>query len=256
MKKFRDMVQEITPTMPKLLGSLVAATVLLYGAAAEACADLALVLAIDGSGSIDTEEYVTQLEGYRDALASHAVRRALAQAGRVEMGAVLWGDDAMSSTVFPLRNVDNPQVLDAFAEELRWAGRRTWGNTGIGAAIWLSLDLLAAPEHCAARRVINVSGDGRSSRSPKSRRGASPHAYVAPTAARARATADGVTVNGLAILNEDPGLTEYYRGTLITGPGAFVMEVQGFDTFRQALIRKLVREIEPAALSALSDDVN
>lgn len=245
----------IVPTCRALLGLLLAVSAQFCGTETKAgeCADLALVLAIDGSGSIDMAEYNTQIDGYRAALVSPAVRHALAKAGRVEIGAVLWGDDAMQSIILPLRNVDHREALDELAEELRLVGRRTWGNTGIGTAIGLSLGLLAEPGHCAVRQVINVSGDGRGSRSPTGPRSTRANAYLPPEAARALAAEAGVTVNGLAILNEDPGLADYYRSKVITGPGAFVMAVEGFETFQDGLVRKLVREIEPMSLSALSE---
>ncbi len=62
----------------------------------------------------------------------------------------------------------------------------------------------------------------------------------------------GVTVNGLAITNEEPSLTEYYRKSLITGPGCFVMEVDSFDDFSLAILEKLRREIEPQLSASLS----
>jgi len=245
----------IAPGCRAILGLLLAASTLLIGPKAKAgdCADLALVLAIDGSGSIDIVEYRIQIDGYRAALVSPAVRHALARAGRVEIAAVLWGDDAMQSIILPLRNVDHREALDKLAGELLLVGRQTWGNTGIGTAIGLSLGLLADPGHCAGRQVINVSGDGRGSRSPAGPRSTRANAYLPPRAARALAAEAGVTVNGLAVLNEDPGLADYYRSNVITGPGAFVMAVEGFETFQDGLIRKLVREIEPMSLSALSE---
>ncbi len=245
----------IASTCRVFLGLFLAASVQYCGTEAKSgeCADLALVLAIDGSGSIDMAEYNTQIDGYRAALVSPAVRHALARAGRVEIGAVLWGDDAKQSVILPLRNVDHTEALDKLAEELRLVGRRTSGNTGIGTAIALSLGLLAEPGHCAVRQVINVSGDGRGSRSPVGPRSTNANAYLPPEAARALAAEAGVTVNGLAILNEDPGLADYYLSTVITGPGAFVMTVEGFESFEDGLVRKLVREIEPMSLSALSE---
>lgn len=208
------------------------------------CADLALVLAIDVSGSIDATEYDLQLDGYRSALASPAVRNALADAGRVEIGALLWGDDAMPRTVIPMRLLDHASALDRFAHDLRSVGRRTWGNTGLATALAQSLDLLLEPDHCADRRLVNVSGDGRASTDPRAR------SRESPETARARAAREGVTINALAILNEDPDLADYYRTRVIAGPGAFVMQVEDFRTFEEALIRKLVREIAPAAVAS------
>ena len=63
-------------------------------------------------------------------------------------------------------------------------------------------------------------------------------------AARAMARARGVTVNGLAILNEDAGLANWYANNVISGPGSFVIPVADFEAFSEAIVRKLVREIE------------
>ena len=72
--------------------------------------------------------------------------------------------------------------------------------------------------------------------------------------------AAGVTVNGLAIINEHPvsytyahvqppgGLTEWYRQNVIGGAGSFVVEVREFPAFGEAMTRKLINEI--AALPA------
>jgi hypothetical protein len=43
----------------------------------------------------------------------------------------------------------------------------------------------------------------------------------------------GITINALAIKTEVPDLDQWYRTWLITGPGAFVMDVEGFESFAQ-----------------------
>jgi len=58
------------------------------------------------------------------------------------------------------------------------------------------------------------------------------------------ALSSGITVNGLAIANEDPGLFDYYRDKVRTGEGSFVMEVTDYAGFAPAMRRKLIREIE------------
>ena len=96
----------------------------------------------------------------------------------------------------------------------------------------------------AERRVIDVSGDGTSNSGR-------------PLAeARAAALEAGVTINGLAIINRAPprggfhrhtqppeGLPEYYRRNVIGGPGAFLLVVQDFNSFGEAMVDKLVTEI-------------
>jgi hypothetical protein len=54
----------------------------------------------------------------------------------------------------------------------------------------------------------------------------------------------GVTINGLAILNEDATLDNWYRNHVIVGPNSFVIAVDDFDDFANAMARKLIREID------------
>ena len=73
--------------------------------------------------------------------------------------------------------------------------------------------------------------------------------------ARDEAVAKGITVNGLAIINNaaNPGfayhthppggLPAYYKDNVIGGAGAFLLVVENFDTFADAIVKKLVAEI-------------
>ncbi|MEO0361461.1 MAG: DUF1194 domain-containing protein, partial [Pseudomonadota bacterium] len=89
----------------------------------------------------------------------------------------------------------------------------------------------------APRRTVDVSGDGIET-TPWFQ-----EAMELPQA-RALAAADGVTVNGLAILSDDRSLGAYYEAELITGPGAFVIEAATFEDFAEAIRRKLLAEIQ------------
>ena len=57
------------------------------------------------------------------------------------------------------------------------------------------------------------------------------------------AVAQGIVINGLTILNDEPMLDIYYRQNVIGGPGAFVVATSDYETFAQAILDKLVREI-------------
>ena len=127
---------------------------------------------------------------------------------------------------------------ERFAAEI--AGMRRIGHEGVTAialAIERSRRLFGGNGFEGARRVIDVSGDGHSNQGPA----------VGP--ARRRAEADGITINGLAIVNEQPRLDEYYRRNVIAGPGAFVIEAADYDDFARAIRAKLVREIRGAGLA-------
>ena len=73
----------------------------------------------------------------------------------------------------------------------------------------------------------------------------------------------GITINGLAIINDHPvswtyahvqppgGLANYYRENVTGGPGSFVLEVHDFHTFGEAMTRKLVTEIADVVRDAI-----
>jgi hypothetical protein len=53
----------------------------------------------------------------------------------------------------------------------------------------------------------------------------------------------GITINGLAILNEEPRLARYYLAGVVGGPGAFLLTAPDFEAFAVAMRRKLYFEI-------------
>ncbi len=220
-------------------GSLVAAG----EAVAAPCHDLALVLAIDASGSVDAFEYRLQTQGIAAAFRSEPVKAALAGAGSVAASAVFWSDPARDPVVVGWHDLDGPGGPDRFADRILAVPRGFGGQTGLGAGLWAALDVLADPALCAARKVVNVSGDGVQGRgSLIEGRG---FKQIEVRLARARAERLGVTVNALAITRDEPGLAAYYRSELLAGPGAFVMEVDDYHDFAEAILLKLRREIEP-----------
>ena len=233
MKTFEMMKHFRTLSFTLLLGSGVFPS----SGAAFSCADLALVLAIDGSGSINDRDFSLQQTGYANAFRDERVQDALGQAGLVDVAVVLWGDAEIPPQILPCRRIASADDAVGLAAEIGRMPRRVTGDTGIGRGIWLALDLLESGEACAARRIINVSGDGKESFGARSRH------HVSLALARERADQMGVTINGLTITIEASDLEAWYRTRVITGPDAFVMTANSFDAFGAAIIRKLAREI-------------
>jgi hypothetical protein len=207
--------------------------------AAQECADVDLVLAIDGSGSIEAAEFALQQHGYAAAFRRRDVQQALETAGIVDVAVVLWGDTEIAAQILPWARLKGPGSAKKLAADLDRINRKVQGNTGLGRALWQSLDLLALPGQCGLRKIVNVSGDGYETVSPHPRR------HIPLADARKRAEAMGVVVNALAIENEIADLAEWYEDRLIVGAGAFVLQVDGFDSFAEAIARKLIREILP-----------
>ena len=205
------------------------------------CADIAVVFAIDASGSITNSDFLLQTSGHYRALYDPDVLAALSAVGTVDLAAVFWGDSGFSSQVVDWARVNTAEDAQRFAHRLMTTPRMVSGNTDIGTGLTIALDLIERSDRCAHRAVIDLSGNGRATLLGRISRGI-PLAY-----ARQRAIDMGVTINALAITTEDGGLADYFRHQVITGYDAFVMEADSMDAYAEALARKLAREL----LSAL-----
>lgn len=227
----------ISPFLRRLLTSLAIAFFLAPSGRAEGReAALALVFAIDVSASVTADSYVLQQYGIARAFENRRIARAIAALpGGIEALALEWSDPDRIAVAVPWTAVRDADDARAFAEAVRRARRSSRGLTGIGPALLAATAQFAHLPQPAARRVIDLSGDGIA------------NIGVPPEAARDRLLAAGVTINGLAILTEEPGLAEYYRRAVIGGPGAFVLAVRTFDDFAAAMRRKLAQEIAEAA---------
>jgi hypothetical protein len=210
------------------------------------CSDLSLVLAIDSSGSIDDGEYALQIAGYAAAFSDRSVQKAIAAAGVVDLAVVFWADSDFPFQIVPWHRIGAPVDAMRFAADILATRRLAIGDTDIGAGLGAALDLLDLPRRCTTRAVINVSGDGKASISPKRKAGS-----ISLSRARAKAADLGVVINGLAILNQEPDLESYYREQLIVGEGAFVMHAVGFDDFARAIKKKILREVEATLTASL-----
>lgn len=210
--------------------------------------DVELVLAADGSGSIDADELALQRKGYGDALMSPEVQKAIRSGliGRIAIAYVEWGGPTSQHVIVDWHVVSDPASARVFAEKLVATPRAAYGYNSISNAIDFSVRLIETNAYQGTSKVIDVSADGPNIGGREI------------TAARDDAVAAGVTVNGLVISR--PGgvvrrvqgepLTEHFRRDVIGGPGAFVMTVDETTTFPEAVRRKMVMEIAGRALPA------
>jgi len=144
--------------------------VLCFGtpAAAARPVDLALVLAVDASRSIDDEEYRIQREGYATAFESRAVIEAIESGtiGAIAVTYVEWSGSGRQRQLVPWAIVSDPDTALAFAEAIRRAPRTFADFTAIGSAIDFSAQLLEDGAFATPRRTIDISGDGVSNAGP------------------------------------------------------------------------------------------
>lgn len=209
-----------------------AAAVMILTAAAAHAASTAVVLAVDVSESVSTERYVLQHEGIARAFENPAlIDKIAATPGGIEALVMEWSDPEKIAVTVGWTLVKDKESAAAFAAAVRATGRSSHGLTAIGPALLSAAAAFDQMPEPADRRIIDISGDGMA------------NFGVPPTEARDRLVATGITINGLAILTEEPWLEDYYRHNVIGGEASFVIVAQDMNSFAEAMLRKLVEEI-------------
>jgi len=231
-----------------LLLILAGAAAVPAAAAAAEQVDLLLVLAADVSRSVDNAKFQLQREGYAAAISDPRVLDAIRSGrnGRVGLTFVEWSGAGSQRVLIDWTTIGDAESARGFGDRLLEAPRSFADRTSISGAIEFAMGQLARAPYESARRTIDVSGDGTN------------NAGRDVTLARDEAVAQGVTINGLVILSETPlawnpdhtnppgGLQNYYRNNVIGGPGAFVLVAENFNSFGQAIVKKMIAEVAQA----------
>jgi hypothetical protein len=203
--------------------------------------DLELVLAADGSGSIDAEELRLQREGWALAITSpealSAIRNGLT--GKIVVQYVEWGSASSQVVIVDWMVIADAASANAFAEALRNRPRGASGHNSISTAIDFSVKQVEDNAWLGLRKVIDISADAGNF-------GGRP-----VTEARDDAIRKGFTINALTIdRGTRPGLRagyatleDYFKAEVIGGPGAFLEIASETRPFEVAARRKLVQEI-------------
>jgi hypothetical protein len=201
--------------------------------------DLALVLAVDCSFSVDFTEFALQMEGLGEAFRQPEVKRAIALGNlqRIAVSVVQWSDESNQMVVLPWTIIDSDEDSELVGETLaRMPRRLAEGGTSISSALLYSaVHLARAPR--SPRRVIDMSSDGRN------------NVGVPVPPVRDRLVAQGITINALAILNEWPTLDIYFQNQVVGGEGHFVIPANDYAAYREAILRKLLKEITGPGIS-------
>jgi hypothetical protein len=206
-----------------------------------ATVDVELVLAVDISYSMDTDELALQREGYARALTSAEFLNTLREGihGKVAVTYFEWAGAGEQRVIVPWRVVEGPESAGSVASEIMAAPIRRAARTSISGALLFGASLFETSGHRGVRRVIDISGDGANNSGPL------------VTIARDDVLSRGITINGLPVMLKRPSystmdielLDEYYEDCVIGGPGAFVVPVKDREKFVEAIRTKLVLEI-------------
>src|SRR3712207_1597641 len=146
--------------------------------------DLALVIAVDISFSMDPEEQALQREGFVEAFRSPVVHEAIRKGtlGRIAVIYAEWAANFDQRVIVPWTVIDNPESAMAFAGRLEAQPTRRGPRTSVSGAIDFGVKLLGQRGTPATRRVIDISGDGANNQGRS------------VTAARDEAVPQGITI--------------------------------------------------------------
>jgi hypothetical protein len=232
-----------------IVAGIVAGAVLAPAAARAADdVDLLLVLAVDVSRSIDATKFQLQREGYAAAISDPHVLDAIrsGRTGRIGLMLVEWSGAGAQKVVVDWTALGDTDSAKGFGDRLLEAPRSFADRTSISGGIEFAMGQIDKAPYQSARHTIDVSGDGTN------------NAGRDVGQQRDDAVAKGITINGLPILSDNPmswnpdhtnppgGLANYYRNNVIGGPNAFVMVAENFNSFGQAIIKKMIAEVAQA----------
>ena len=210
------------------------------GQAAEAV-DVELVLAVDVSLSMSPTELEIQRDGYAAALTHERVLQAIAEGyhGRIAVAYFEWAGTTSHHIVVPWTIVATREDAERVAGLLSAKPPNSARRTSVSAALGFGADLFAESPFQGMKRVIDISGDGPNNQGP-------PVETV-----RDELVGQGITINGLPLMTNGgytsaydvKDLDRYYTDCVIGGPGAFMIPVNDWSQFPEAVRRKLVLEL-------------
>jgi hypothetical protein len=203
-------------------------------ARAQVAVDLHLLLAVDASGSVDYTRFELQRRGYVAAFRSPQVLQAIRGGENQSIAVAMfqWTGPQLQEEIVPWTQIKDEASANSVATIIETTPRRLYGGgTSISGAIDYAMRWFPRSPFKGERRVIDISGDGSNSNGRSVIR------------ARDEAVAADVNINGLPILAWEPYLDRYYKDNVIGGPGAFMIVASDFNTFADAILRKMIIEI-------------
>ena len=208
--------------------------------------DLALVLAIDISGSIDPDEAKLQRQGYVEAFADPVIIKAIlgGNHGRIAVAYFEWSDSWVQKLLVDWTLLDSEAAISAFTRRLADAPISIARRTSISGAIRYAIPLFGRAPYDTERKVLDGSNNDGG----------------LITDVRRDALKDRIIINGLPIMNGRPNpfgfpaeddLDQYYLHCVTGGPRSFVEVARSFEDFPRAIRKKLLQEV--ADIGPLND---
>ena len=196
--------------------------------------DIELQLLVDISGSIDSNEYDMQLQGYADAFASDRLQNAIINGteGQIAVQLIMWSGSSAQDISIDWTLVDSIESANNLALDIAAIARPFAGWTAIGSAIEYAYPLFDSNSFNGTRQVIDISGDGTN------------NSGISPAVASQNAINAGVdTINGVVITQSQPVIDQYLND-VVNGDNAFLLTPTNFTEFQQSIEDKIVAEID------------
>jgi len=202
--------------------------------------DIAIVVSLDRSESIDTADARAQIDGLVFTLRHSRFRETVASGwfGRIALTVVTWSSFGRYEVILPWMQVAGAADADVAAAilELDYARQRVARHgtqTDVAFAIEVGMNQLDILPWEAGKSVINVVADGIS------------NIGRVAMADRNIAMARGFTVNGLIMARGSAieVLSRYFRREVIGGPTSFLQVSASNEDFANAMLRKILLEM-------------
>lgn len=235
--------------LPIVLAVCAAAATPLTALAVPINVGLELALLTDVSSSVSNfgspSEYQLQLQGYANAFRDSSVISLIegfggnASGGGIAVSYVEWSGPTEQAMQVNWFHIYDAASSNAFADAILGTTRRFFDGTAPGNALNFITPLFGTETggtdngFFSTKQVIDVSGDGRQ------------NSGLDTIVQRDAALAAGIdTINGLAILGSDPDLLTWYQEHIQSANG-FTMSANGFNAFGDAILAKILHEIDP-----------
>lgn len=226
--------------MKSLLLSVTAAIALIAapinkGDAAPISVDVELQMLVDVSGSVDSNEFNLQRDGYVSAFRSASIQNAIlntsnGRLGKIAAELIYWSSASQQIAAVGWTLLDSAAAINTFADDIANYARPFSGGTRVDSAINFGYQRFALNDYDGKSQVMDVSGDGTSG-------------AAATEAARDAALAAGIDrINGLPI-GGGAVVENFYANSVVGGSGSFLIAAATFGDFSNAIQKKLALEI-------------
>ena len=202
--------------------------------------DIAIVVSLDRSESIDAEEARAQIDGLVFTLRHSRFRDTVAVGwyGSIALTVINWSSFGRYEVILPWTRIAGraDAATAAAVLELDYARERIarhGSQTDLAFAIEVGMKQIDALPWPATKSVINVVADGIS------------NIGRLAMVDRNIAVARGITVNGLIMARGSAieVISRYFEREVIGGPAAFIQVSDGNDDFANAMLRKILLEM-------------